>query len=389
MDKRKLHKISTLVDELPPSGIRAFFDLVLGMDDVISLGVGEPDFVTPWHICEAAIFALEKGRTSYTSNRGLKELLEQIAVYVKKERNINYNPENEILVTVGVSEAMDLVMRAILDRGDEVIIPEPCYVSYTPTVKLAGGEAVILPTWDLPGFKVTAESIEKRITPKTRAIVLNYPSNPTGASYNKKELEEIAAVVKKNDVLLISDEIYDHLSYDMTHVAMPSLNDMKERTIYLNGFSKGYAMTGFRIGYACGPEKIISAMTKIHQYTMLCAPILSQFAAIEALKNGLSEAKKMTKEYNRRRRMLVAGLNDCGLICHMPDGAFYAFASVKTTGMTGLDFATKLLRQENVAVVPGEAFGIGGENYIRLAYAASLSDIEEALRRIKRFIKKV
>ena len=388
MNKNKLHKVSALVDELPPSGIRAFFDLVLGMDDVISLGVGEPDFVTPWHICEAAVFALEKGRTSYTSNRGLKELLEQISVYLKKERNINYNPGNEILVTVGVSEAMDLVMRAILDPDDEVIIPEPCYVSYTPTVKLAGGTPVILPTWELQGFKVTAESIEKLITPKTRAVVLNYPSNPTGASYSKKELEQIAEVIRKNDVLLISDEIYDHLSYDMPHIAIPTLTGMKERTIYLNGFSKGHAMTGFRIGYACGPEKVIAAMTKIHQYTMLCAPILSQMAAIEALKNGMPEVKKMAREYNRRRRLLVAGLNDCGLKCNLPEGAFYAFASVESTGMSGMDFATKLLQQEKVAVVPGEAFGKGGEKFIRLAYAASLSDIEEAIKRIKRFVKK-
>ncbi len=388
MNKNKLHKISTLVDELPPSGIRAFFDLVLGMDDVISLGVGEPDFVTPWHICEAAVFALEKGYTSYTSNRGLKSLLEQIAIFIKKERNIIYNPENEILVTVGVSEAMDLVMRAILDSGDEVIVPEPCYVSYIPTVKLAGGNPVILETWELPGFKVTAESIEKLITPKTRAVVLNYPSNPTGASYTKKELESIAEVIKRNDVLLISDEIYDHLSYDIPHIAMPTLPEMKERTVYLNGFSKGHAMTGFRIGYACGPEKIISAMTKIHQYTMLCAPIVSQMAAIEALKNGMPEVKKMAREYNRRRRLLVAGLNDCGLKCHLPEGAFYAFASVESTGMTGMEFATKLLQQEKVAVVPGEAFGSGGGKFIRLAYAASLSDIEEAVRRIKRFVKK-
>jgi len=386
MGKNKLHKVSAHVNELPPSGIRAFFDLVLGMDDVISLGVGEPDFVTPWHICEAAVFALEKGHTSYTSNRGLKELLEQIAAYLKKERGINYNAKDEILITVGVSEAMDLVMRSILDSGDEVIIPEPCYVSYTPTVKLSGGTPVILETWELPGFKVTAEAIEKLITPRTRAIVLNYPSNPTGASYTKKELESIAEVVKKNDVLMISDEIYDHLSYDIPHVAMPGLPEMKERTIYLNGFSKGYAMTGFRLGYACGPEKIISAMTKIHQYTMLCAPIISQMAAIEALKNGLPEVKKMTKEYNRRRRLLVAGLNDCGLKCHLPEGAFYAFASVEATGMNGMEFATKLLQQENVAVVPGEAFGSGGGKFIRLAYAASLSDIEEAVKRIKKFV---
>ena len=386
MDNKKLHKVSKLVNELPPSGIRAFFDLVLGMDDVISLGVGEPDFVTPWHICEAAVFALENGYTSYTSNQGLKELLDQIAAYLKKERNIKYNPEDEILITVGVSEAMDLVMRAILDSGDEVIIPEPCYVSYIPTVKLAGGTAVILETWELPGFKVTAASIKKLITPKTRAIVLNYPSNPTGASYNKKELESIAEVIKKNNILLISDEIYDHLSYDLEHIAMPSLSEMKERTIYLNGFSKGYAMTGFRLGYACGPEKIISAMTKIHQYTMLCAPIISQMAAIEALKNGLPEVKKMTREYNRRRRLLIAGLNDCGLKCNLPEGAFYAFASVETTGMNGMEFATKLLQQENVAVVPGEAFGAGGDKFVRMAYAASLSDIEEALRRIKRFV---
>jgi len=381
----KLHRVSDLVDELPPSGIRAFFDLVLAMDDVISLGVGEPDFVTPWHIRETAVFALEKGYTSYTSNSGLPELISQISAYIDKQYGVTYDTASEILVTVGVSEAMDLVMRAIINPGDEVIVPEPCYVSYAPTVKLAGGTAVTLDTWDAPGFKVTPNALRSLVTSRTRAVVLNYPANPTGTSYNRDELLALADVVKEHDILLISDEIYDHLSYDAPHVAMPSLPGMKERTVYLNGFSKAYAMTGFRLGYACGPAAVIAAMTKIHQYTILCAPIVSQMAAIEALKNGMDEVTQMAREYNRRRRLLVAGLNKCGLKCHMPRGAFYAFPSVASTGLDGMTFATRLLEEERVAVVPGSAFGGKGDAFVRMAYAASIKDIQEALARIERF----
>ncbi len=383
-----MYKISEIVEKLPPSGIREFFDLVMSMDDVISLGVGEPDFVTPWNIREAATFALEKGYTSYTSNKGMLELRTQISSHLKSEYNINYDPENEVLITVGVSEAMDLVMRALLNPGDEVIVPEPCYVSYVPTVILAGGVPKTLNTFNAPGFKVTPESLENLITHKTKALLFNYPSNPTGASYTREELIALSEVIIKHDLLVISDEIYDLLSYDIKHTALPSLPGMKERTIYFNGFSKGYAMTGFRLGYACGPEKIIAAMNKIHQYTMLCAPIVSQMAAIEALKNGKQASRKMTAEYKRRRNFLISGLNKCGLDCHLPEGAFYAFPSIAKTGLDGITFAKKLLTEEKVAVVPGSAFGSGGEKFIRLAYAASMDNIREAVKRIGRFVKR-
>jgi len=383
-----MYKLSKTVDALPPSGIREFFDLVMSMDDVISLGVGEPDFVTPWNIREAATFALDKGYTSYTSNKGILELRAQISSYLDSAFKISYDPESEILVTVGVSEAMDLVMRALLNPGDEVIVPEPCYVSYVPTVKLAGGIPVILDAFDLPGFKITPEILEKSITSKTKALLLNYPANPTGASYTSDELVALSKVIIKYGLLVISDEIYDLLSYDIKHTAMPSLPEMKERTIYFNGFSKGHAMTGFRLGYACGPEPVISAMNKIHQYTMLCAPIVSQMAAIEALKNGKKAAEKMTAEYKRRRNFLISGLNECGLDCHLPEGAFYAFPSIAKTGLDGIAFAKKLLTEEKVAVVPGSAFGNGGKKFIRLAYAASMDDLRTAVQRIKNFVKK-
>ncbi len=379
-------RISPVVAGLPPSGIRAFFDLVMTMDDVISLGVGEPDFVTPWRIREASIFAIEKGYTSYTSNRGMPELLREISAWLARQYELQYDPQKEIVVTVGVSEGMDLVMRAVLSAGDEVIVPEPSYVSYLPTVVLAGGTAVPLPTWDAPGFKITPDALERLITPRTRAVVINYPANPTGASYTRAELEALAAVVCKHDLLMISDEVYDLLSYDAPHVAMPSLPGMRERTVYFNGFSKAYAMTGYRMGYACGPEPIIAAMIKIHQYTMLCAPILSQMAAIEALRNGMPDVRVMVAEYNRRRRVFVRALNEAGLRCHMPEGAFYAFPSIAATGMDGTTFATRLLQEERVAVVPGDAFGPGGARFVRMAYAASMENLQEAARRIAAFV---
>lgn len=379
-------RISSVVEGLPPSGIRAFFDLVMSMEDVISLGVGEPDFVTPWRIREASIFAIEKGYTSYTSNRGMPELLREISTWLARQYDLHYEPLKHIIVTVGVSEGMDLVMRAIMNPGDEVIVPEPAYVSYVPTVVLAGGTAVPLPTWDAPGFKITPDALEQRITPRTRAVVINYPANPTGTSYSRAELEALAAVIRKHDLLLISDEVYDMLSYDAPHVPIATLPGMYERTVYFNGFSKAYAMTGYRLGYACGPEPIIAAMIKIHQYTMLCAPIVSQMAAIEALRNGMPDVREMVAEYNRRRRVIVHALNQAGLQCHMPEGAFYAFPSVAATGMDGTAFATQLLQEERVAVVPGSAFGPGGARFVRMAYAASMDNLQEAARRIARFV---
>jgi aminotransferase len=387
MDTARVHQINTVVAQLPPSGIRAFFDLVLGMEDVISLGVGEPDFVTPWRVREQAIFAIEKGYTSYTSNKGLRELRAQIAAFVERQYGVGYDIEDEILVTVGVSEAMDLAMRAILNPGDEVIIHDPCYVSYAPTVTLAGGVPVLIDTWAAPGFKVTPAMLRAAITPRTRAVLLNYPANPTGASYTRAELAALAAVLIEHDLLLLSDEIYDALSYEAAHVAMPSLPGMRDRTIYFNGFSKGHAMTGFRLGYVCGPAPLVAAMTKIHQYTILCAPIVSQMAAIEALRHGMPDVFDMVGEYNQRRRFIVHALNEAGLDCHMPHGAFYVLPSVRRTGMDGMTFATQLLQEQRVAVVPGTAFGAAGTQHVRIAYAASLAKLKEAMARIACFIR--
>lgn len=387
MNSANLYRINHVVAQMPSSGIRAFFDLVLGMEDVISLGVGEPDFVTPWRIREQAIFALEKGYTSYTSNKGLRELRAQIAAFIKRQYGVAYDLDEEILVTVGVSEAMDLAMRAILDPGDEVIIHDPCYVSYAPTVTLAGGTPVLLNTWVAPGFKVTPAMLRAAITPRTRAVLLNYPANPTGTSYSRAELEALAAVVIEHDLLLLSDEIYDALSYEAAHVAMPSLAGMRARTVYFNGFSKGHAMTGFRLGYVCGPAPLVAAMTKIHQYTILCAPIVSQMAAIEALLHGMTDVFDMVVEYNQRRRFIVHALNDIGLECHMPQGAFYVLPNVRRTGMDGMTFATKLLQEQRVAVVPGAAFGAAGTQHVRMAYAAALPNLEEAATRIARFVR--
>lgn len=378
--------VATNVREIPPSGIRKFFDLVLGMDDVISLGVGEPDFVTPWHIREACIYSLEKGLTSYTSNHGLLELRELISKSFKKDYNVEYNPLNEILVTTGVSEAADLAFRALINPGDEVIIPEPCYVSYKPGVFLAGGEPVTLPTSEENEFRVTAEEIENNVTDKTKALVLSYPNNPTGAIMRKRDIEEIAEVVNENDLVVISDEVYDKLTYDGVHTCFSSLEGMKERTILLNGFSKSHAMTGLRVGYALGNEEIIGAMTKIHQYSMLCAPITAQMGAIEALKNGDEEMKSMVREYNRRRRLIVGGLNKLELDCFEPGGAFYAFPSIRSTGLSSEEFAGRLLKEKKVAVVPGNVFGDCGEGYLRCSYATSYEELKEALDRIREFI---
>ncbi len=381
-------KISDKVRFLKPSGIREFFDLVIGMDDVISLGVGEPDFTTPWNIIESAIYSFENGYTSYTSNKGLFELRDEISKNIKKRYGINYNPETEILITVGVSEGNDLAMRAILNKGDEVIIHEPCYVAYEPLITLSDGKAVIIKTSAENGFKLLPEDIKNVLSKKTKAILFNYPCNPTGASYTKKELTAIANALKNRDVIIITDEIYGDLTYDFEHIPLITLPGMKEKTLYLNGFSKAYSMTGWRIGYACGPEWLISAMNKIHQYTMLCAPITGQIASIEALKRSYASVLEMKNEYRRRRNLFINGLNEIGLQAHMPEGAFYSFASIKKTGMDSNTFAKKLLHSEKVAVVPGTAFGDGYDDFIRMCYATSIDKLKEALLRIGRFVKK-
>jgi len=380
--------ISNRANQISPSGIRKFFDLVTTVKGVISLGVGEPDFATPWHIRESAIESLGKGYTMYTSNSGMPELCQELSLYLKNNYNLEYNPDSEILITVGVSEALDLTMRAILNPGDEVIMPDPCYVSYDSCVVLAGGIPVMVPTTEENHFELIANDVEAKVTDKTKAILLGYPANPTGAVMSRDKLAEIAEVAKRHQLLVISDEIYAKLVYGVEHTCFATLPEMKESTIFLGGFSKAYAMTGWRIGYAAANKEIIAAMTKIHQYTMLCAPIMGQVAATEALKSGEDSAAEMVKDYNRRRLVMVKGLCDIGLSCFEPKGAFYAFPSIKRTGMTSEEFAERLLTEEKVAVVPGSAFGQCGEGYVRCCYATSLADIEEALSRMKRFVDK-
>lgn len=380
--------ISQKVATLPPSGIRKFFDLLSSMEDVISLSIGEPDFVTPWHIREAGIYSLEKGYTMYTSNSGVPELRQELASYLELHYGVSYNPEHEILVTTGSSEALDLALRAIINPGDEVIIPNPCYVAYPADIILAGGKPILIPTNEENNFVVRATDIEARITKQTKAILIGYPANPTGAVMPKREADAIAGLAKKHDLLVISDEIYARLVYGVEHICFPSLPGMKERTILISGFSKSHAMTGWRIGYVAAERRLIQALTKIHQYTMLCAPIMAQMAAIEALRNGDGEVEKMVQEYNRRRRFMVKRLNEIGLPCFEPKGAFYAFPSIQATGMNSEEFAEKLLLEEKVAVVPGTAFGPYGEGFVRCCYATSLPNIEEALRRIDRFVRK-
>ena len=381
---KKHSLISERVNQLSPSGIRKFFDLLASMEGVISLGVGEPDFATPWHISESAIYSLEKGYTMYTSNSGMPELRQELSRYLKDNYNLTYDPDGELLVTVGVSEGLDLAMRAILNSGDEVIMPDPCYVSYEPCVILAGGKPVRVPTTQENNFEISAADIEARITDKTKAILLGYPANPTGAVMSRDKLSQIAEVARRHQLSVVSDEIYARLVYGVEHTCFASL--LKEDTILLGGFSKAYAMTGWRIGYAAASREIIAAMTKIHQYTMMCASTMAQVAAIEALKAGEPDVLEMLEDYNRRRQVIVKGLKDIGLICFEPRGAFYAFPSIVSTGMTSEEFAEKLLVEEKVAVVPGSAFGQCGEGYVRCCYATSLADIEEALSRIKRFL---
>ncbi len=384
---RKQH-ISQRANRLSPSGIRKFFDLLSSIDGVISLGVGEPDFTTPWHIREAAIESIEKGQTMYTSNSGMPELRKELSRYLKNEDDVDYDPTSELLITVGVSEALDLAMRALLDPGDEVILPDPSFVAYKSCVILAEGKPVSISTNEANNFEISAAEIEARITPKTRAILIGYPSNPTGAVLEREQLVKIAALARKHNLTVISDEIYCKLIYGIEHTCFAYLPGMKEQTILLGGFSKAFAMTGWRVGYAAAPKEIIAAMTKIHQYTMMCVSTMSQVAALEALKGDQTSVTEMVEDYNRRRLVIVKGLREIGLSCFEPKGAFYAFPSISCTGMTSEEFAEKLLTEEKVAVVPGSAFGKCGEGYIRCCYATSLSDIEEALNRMRRFVNK-
>jgi aminotransferase len=374
---------------MPPSGIREFFDLVIGRDDVVSLGVGEPDFATPWKICDAVIDSLRNGATSYTSNHGLIELRRAISTDIATRYGVEYHPETEIVVTMGVSEGMDVAMRAILNPGDEVIVPEPCYVSYKPSVVFAGGVPVTITTYEKDDFKLRPEALRAAITPKTRALVIGYPSNPTGAVMTGKELAQIAAVAREHDLIVLSDEIYAHLTYDGTHTCFSSLPGMRERTLILNGFSKAYAMTGWRIGYACGPAEIVNAMVRIHAYTALCAPIMGQIGATEALLHCEDEMRRMVSAYDQRRRLFVAGLNEIGLRCFEPRGAFYAFPSIEATGLKSRAFAKSLLFEESVAAVPGDAFGPCGEGYLRCTYATSLDNLKLALERMHGFLEKL
>ncbi|MDP8262138.1 MAG: aminotransferase class I/II-fold pyridoxal phosphate-dependent enzyme [Candidatus Ancaeobacter aquaticus] len=381
--------ISDKAHNLKPSGIRAFFDLVMGSKDILSLGVGEPDFVTPWNIRESAIYSIEKGYTSYTSNKGHEELRKELSHFLKKKYNAAYHYDNEILITVGVSEGLDLSLRAIINPGDKVLIPEPCYVSYEPLVTLAGGIPVLVSTKEKDGFKIPPETLKKEIEKGIKAVLFNYPSNPTGMSYSEKEIQEIARIIDKHDAYIISDETYDELTYDFTHTSLCSFPRIKEKLIYLNGFSKTYAMTGWRVGYVCGSEDIVNAMTKIHQYTIMCVNTPSQLAAITALKHSQNDVSYMKKEYDMRRHYVVKRLNEIGLKCHMPDGAFYAFPSIKKTGMSSMEFCKKLLKKEKVAVVPGNAFGDSGEGNIRISYASSIERLKEALNRIEQFLMRL
>lgn len=381
--------IAANVRNIPRSGIRDFFDIVQGMKDVISLGVGEPDFVTPWHIREAAIFALEKGRTGYTANLGLLKLREAIATSVGKHFNVSYNPKNQILIAVGVSEAMDIAFRAVINPGDEIIYHEPCYVSYAPGISLAHGVPVAVSCRAEDNFAVRAEAIEKVITPRSKVLVLNFPTNPTGGTMTRAELQKIADLVLKHNLLVMTDEIYSELTFEGEHTSIASLPGMAERTIFLHGFSKAYAMTGFRIGYACGPAEIIEAMMKIHQYSMLCASIISQEAALEAIQFGEPDTIAMRDQYRLRRNFIVDALNKMGLKCHLPRGSFYAFPNITSTGLSSKDFAVRLLQEEKVACVPGGAFGPSGEGYLRCCFATSLEQIQVAMERAAKFVDRV
>ena len=381
--------LSKAVLGLKPSGIRKFFDIVSEMKDAISLGVGEPDFDTPWHIRDEGIYALEKGKTFYTSNSGLKELREEICNYLKRKQNIAYDPMSEVVVTVGGSEAIDIGLRALINPGDEVIIPQPSYVSYEPCAILAGAKPVVINLKAENEFRLTAEELKSAITENTKVLILPFPNNPTGAIMEREDLEEIAGVIKENDIYVMSDEIYSELTYKGEHVSIASIDGMKERTILINGFSKAYAMTGWRLGYACAPKEIVKQMTKIHQFAIMCAPTTSQYAAVEALKNGDEDVKTMRDEYNRRRRFLMNAFKEMGLDCFEPYGAFYVFPCIKEFGMTSEEFATRFLEEERVAAIPGNAFGDSGEGYLRISYAYSLDNLKIAMERLKHFVEKL
>lgn len=381
--------LSDKVTAIKPSGIRKFFDIVSEMKDAISLGVGEPDFDTPWHIRDEGIYALEKGRTFYTSNAGLRDLRQEISAYIQRTQGIHYNPDNEILVTVGGSEAIDIGLRAVINAGDEVIIPQPSYVSYEPCAVLAGAKPVIIDLKAENEFRLQPQELLNAITEKTKVLILPYPNNPTGAIMEREDLEKIAKIAIDKDILVMSDEIYSALTYKDKHISIASIEGMKERTILINGFSKAYAMTGWRLGYSCAPKDITAQMTKIHQFAIMCAPTTSQYAAVSALKNGDADVEKMRKSYNQRRRFLMNAFNQMGLECFEPYGAFYVFPCIKEFNMTSEEFATKLLMEEKVAVVPGTAFGACGEGYLRISYAYSLENLKEAVGRIENFIKKL
>ena len=372
--------------QIPPSGIRKFFDLALTMHDVISLGVGEPDFRTPWNICEAGIYSVEQGATSYTSNRGLQSLREALAVHLASRYQLRYSADNEMIITSGVSEGLDIAIRTIVNPGDEVLIAEPSYVSYAPCVALAGGIPVPVECTEQDNFRLNPDKLQAKITPKTKALIINFPNNPTGAVMKKEDLEPVADIVTDRDLMLLSDEVYSELTYEFPHVAAATVKDLWERTITLNGFSKAYAMTGWRVGFLCAPKEICEAALKIHQYVMLCAPVMGQIGALEALRSAEDEKTSMVNEYRLRRNMFVAGLNQIGLSCHVPEGAFYAFPSVKGTGLSDAEFAERLLREQRVAVVPGSVFGAGGEYHLRCAYAVSRKELTEALGRMESFI---
>ncbi|MED0671886.1 aminotransferase [Aneurinibacillus aneurinilyticus] len=380
-------RLSRTIQSIPPSGIRRFFELASSMEGVISLGVGEPDFVTPWNTREAAISSLERGYTAYTSNSGLYELREEICKYLDSSFQVSYEPDKEVVVTVGASEGIDLALRAILDPGDEVLVVEPCYVSYDPVVRLAGGVPVAVQTTLEQQFKLTPEQVEAKITDRTKAIIFCFPNNPTGSIMTREELAALAAVFARHDLVVISDEIYAELTYDTNHTSLASLPGMKERTILLSGFSKAFAMTGWRIGYATGPEDIIQAMVKIHQYTMLCAPIMGQIAALESLRHGMEAKERMIESYRQRRNYVVKSFEQIGLSCHKPEGAFYAFPSIASTGMPAEEFAEKLILEQKVAVVPGHVFGDGGAQHIRCSYATSLENLEIAIDRMDSFLR--
>jgi aminotransferase len=379
--------VSKRAEQIPPSGIRKFFDLVLTMEDVISLGVGEPDFRTPWNICESSIYSIEQGTTHYTSNKGLQTLRDAISRYLVQHYNLQYSADTDIVITTGVSEGLDIALRAITDPGDEILIAEPSYVSYGPCVTLAGGRPVPVRCTEKDHFKLNPDTLAETITRKSKALVINFPNNPTGGVMTGSDLKAVADIVTDHDLLLISDEVYAELTYESQHCAAATVGDLRERTITLNGFSKAYAMTGWRIGYLCAPKELLDAALKIHQYVMLCAPVMGQVGALEALKSSEEDKNRMVNEYRLRRNMFVAGLNRIGLPCHVPEGAFYAFPSVKETGLSDTEFAERLLREHHVAVVPGSVFGSGGEDHLRCAYAVSRKDLSTALGRMEEFVQ--